>query len=84
MDQIVDQVMALPEKTRIQLLAPVVRGKKGRHEKVLEQAKRSGYVRVLIDDNMYELSEQITLDKNIKHTIAIIVDRLVVRENANV
>ena len=72
--------MELPEKTRIQLLAPVVRGKKGRHEKVLEQAKRSGYVRVLIDDNMYELSEQITLDKNIKHTIAIIVDRLVVRE----
>ena len=83
-DQMVDQIMELPEKTRIQLLAPVVRGKKGRHEKVLEQAKRSGYVRVLIDDNMYELSEQITLDKNIKHTIAIIVDRLVVRENANV
>ena len=79
-DQMVDQIMALPEKSRIQLLAPVVRGKKGRHEKVLEQAKRSGYVRVLIDDNMYELSEQITLDKNIKHTIAIIVDRLVVRE----
>ena len=79
-DQMVDQIMELPEKTRIQLLAPVVRGKKGRHEKVLEQAKRSGYVRVLIDDNMYELSEQITLDKNIKHTIAIIVDRLVVRE----
>ena len=75
-DQMVDQIMELPEKTRIQLLAPVVRGKKGRHEKVLEQAKRSGYVRVLIDDNMYELSEQITLDKNIKHTIAIIVDRL--------
>ena len=79
-DQMVDQIMELPEKSRIQLLAPVVRGKKGRHEKVLEQAKRSGYVRVLIDDNMYELSEQITLDKNIKHTIAIIVDRLVVRE----
>ena len=79
-DQMVYQIMELPEKTRIQLLAPVVRGKKGRHEKVLEQAKRSGYVRVLIDDNMYELSEQITLDKNIKHTIAIIVDRLVVRE----
>ena len=79
-DQMVDQIMELPEKTRIQLLAPVVRGKKGRHEKVLEQAKRSGYVRVLIDDNMYELSEQITLDKNIKHTIASIVDRLVVRE----
>ena len=79
-DQMVDQIMALPERTRIQLLAPVVRGKKGRHEKVLEQAKRSGYVRVLIDDNMYELSETITLDKNIKHTIAIIVDRLVIRE----
>lgn len=79
-DQMVDQIMALPERSRIQLLAPVVRGKKGRHEKVLEQAKRSGYVRVLIDDNMYELSEQITLDKNIKHTIAIIVDRLAVRE----
>ena len=79
-DQMVDQIMALPERTRIQLLAPVVRGKKGRHEKVLEQAKRSGYVRVLIDDNMYELSEQITLDKNIKHTISIIVDRLVIRE----
>ena len=79
-DQMVDHIMALPERTRIQLLAPVVRGKKGRHEKVLEQAKRSGYVRVLIDDNMYELSETITLDKNIKHTIAIIVDRLVIRE----
>ena len=79
-DQMVDQIMALPERTRIQLLAPVVRGKKGRHEKVLDQAKRSGYVRVLIDDNMYELSETITLDKNIKHTIAIIVDRLVIRE----
>ena len=79
-DQMVDQIMELPQKSRIQLLAPVVRGKKGRHEKVLEQAKKSGYVRVLIDDNMYELSETIKLDKNIKHTIAIIVDRLVVRE----
>ena len=79
-DQMVDQIMALPERTRIQLLAPVVRGKKGRHEKVLEQAKRSGYVRVLIDDVMYELSETISLDKNIKHTIAVIVDRLVIRE----
>ena len=78
-DQMVDQVMALPEKTRIQLLAPVVRGRKGRHEKVLEQAKRSGYVRVMIDDVMYELTEEIKLDKNIKHTIAIIVDRLVVK-----
>ena len=79
-DQMVDQIMDLPERTRIQLLAPVVRGKKGRHEKVLEQAKRSGYVRVLIDDVMYELSETISLDKNIKHTIAVIVDRLVIRE----
>ena len=78
-DQMVDQVMALPEKTRIQLLAPVVRGRKGRHEKVLEQAKRSGYVRVMIDDAMYELTEEILLDKNIKHTISIIVDRLVVK-----
>ncbi|MBQ6468774.1 MAG: excinuclease ABC subunit UvrA [Lachnospiraceae bacterium] len=78
-DQMTDQIMALPEKTRIQLLAPVVRGRKGRHEKVLEQAKRSGYVRVMIDDVMYELTEEIRLDKNIKHTIAIIVDRLVVK-----
>lgn len=78
-DQMVDQIMALPERSRIQLLAPVVRGRKGRHEKVLEQAKRSGYVRVAIDGNMYELSEEIKLDKNIKHTIAIIVDRLAVK-----
>ena len=75
----VDQVMALPEKTRIQLLAPVVRGRKGRHEKVLEQAKKSGYVRVMVDDSMYDLSEEIKLDKNIKHTISIVVDRLVVK-----
>ena len=78
-DQMVDQIMTLPEKTRIQLLAPVVRGRKGTHAKVLEQARKSGYVRVQIDGNMYELSEEISLDKNIKHTIAIIVDRLVVR-----
>ena len=78
-DQMVDQIMTLPEKTRIQLLAPVVRGRKGTHAKVLDQARRSGYVRVHIDGNMYELSEEISLDKNIKHTIAIIVDRLVVR-----
>ncbi len=78
-DQMVDQVMALPEKTRIQLLAPVVRGRKGTHAKVLDQARRSGYVRVQIDGSMYELSEEISLDKNIKHTIAIIVDRLVVK-----
>ena len=72
-DQMVDQIMELPERTRIQLLAPVVRGRKGRHEKVLDQAKRSGYVRVQIDGNMYELSEEIKLDKNIKHTIAVVV-----------
>jgi len=78
-DQMVDQIMALPERTKIQLLAPVVRGRKGRHEKVLEQAKRSGYVRVMIDASQYELSEEITLDKNLKHNISIIVDRLVVK-----
>ena len=78
-DQMVDQIMELPERTRIQLLAPVVRGRKGRHEKVLDQAKRSGYVRVQIDGNMYELSEEIKLDKNIKHTIAVVVDRLAVK-----
>ena len=78
-DQMVDQIMALPERTKIQLLAPVVRGRKGRHEKLLEQAKKSGYVRVRIDGNLYELSEEITLDKNIKHNIEIIVDRLVVK-----
>ncbi len=79
-DQIVDQIMSLPEGTRLQLLAPVVRGKKGRHEKVLEQAKKRGYIRAVIDGNSYELSEDITLDKNIKHNIEIIVDRLKVRE----
>ena len=78
-DQMVDQIMALPERTKIQLLAPVVRGRKGRHEKVLEQAKRSGYVRVMIDGSQYELSEEITLYKNLKHNISIIVDRLVVK-----
>ena len=78
-DQMVDQIMALPERMKIQLLAPVVRGRKGRHEKVLEQAKRSGYVRVMIDGSQYELSEEITLDKNLKHNISIIVDRLVVK-----
>ena len=76
----VDQIMELPEGTKIQLLAPVVRGRKGRHEKLLEKAKKSGYVRVRIDGNLYELSEEISLDKNIKHNIEIIVDRLVVRE----
>ncbi len=79
-DQMVDQIMSLPERTRFQLLAPVVRGKKGRHEKLLEQAKRSGYVRVRVDGNQYDLSEEIKLDKNIKHNIEIIVDRLTVRE----
>ncbi|MDO4965609.1 MAG: excinuclease ABC subunit UvrA [Lachnospiraceae bacterium] len=78
-DQMVDAVMALPEGSKIQLLAPVVRGRKGMHEKVLERAKRSGYVRVRIDGNQYDLSEEITLDKNIKHNIEIIIDRLVVK-----
>ncbi|MBR2258665.1 MAG: excinuclease ABC subunit UvrA [Blautia sp.] len=79
-DQIVDQVMALPERTKLQLLAPVVRGRKGTHAKVLEQARKSGYVRAQVDGNVYELSEDITLDKNIKHNIEIIVDRLIVKE----
>ncbi|OUP86520.1 excinuclease ABC subunit A [Lachnoclostridium sp. An169] len=78
-DQMVDQIMALPERTKIQLLAPVVRGRKGTHAKLLEQAKKSGYVRVRVDGNMYELSEEIRLEKNIKHNIEIIVDRLVVK-----
>lgn len=79
-DQMVDQIMELPERTKIQLLAPVVRGRKGTHAKLLERAKKSGYVRVRIDGNLYELSEEIALDKNIKHSIEIIVDRLVVKE----
>ncbi|HBA46563.1 MAG TPA: ABC-ATPase UvrA [Lachnospiraceae bacterium] len=78
-DQMVDQIMALPEGTRLQLLAPVVRGRKGRHEKVLERASRSGYVRVRIDGNLYELTEEIALEKNIKHNIEIVVDRLAVK-----
>ena len=78
-DQMVEQVMAFPERTKIQLLAPVVRGRKGTHVKLLERARKSGYVRVRIDDNMYELSEEIKLDKNIKHNIEIVVDRLVVK-----
>ena len=78
-DQMVDQIMALPERSRIQLLAPVVRGRKGTHAKLLEQTKRSGYVRVQIDGSLYELSEEISLDKNIKHNIEIVVDRLVVK-----
>ncbi len=79
-DQMVDQIMALPQGTKLQLLAPVVRGRKGQHEKVLDRAKRSGYVRVRIDGSLYELTEEISLDKNIKHNIDIIVDRLVVKE----
>ena len=79
-DQMVDQVMTLPERTRIQILAPVVRGKKGTHQKLLENAKRSGYVRVRVDGEMYELSEEISLEKNIKHNIEIVVDRLSVKE----
>ena len=78
-DQMVDQILALPEGTRIQLLAPVVRGRKGMHQKLFEQAKRSGYVRVQVDGNIYDLTEQIPLDKNIKHNIEIVVDRLVVK-----
>ena len=79
-DQMVEQIMGMPEKTKIQLLAPVVRGRKGTHAKLLDRAKKSGYVRVKIDGNMYELSEEIKLDKNIKHNIEIVVDRLVVKE----
>ena len=79
-DQMVEQVMAFPERTKIQLLAPVVRGRKGTYVKLLERARKSGYVRVRIDGNMYELSEEIKLDKNIKHNIEIVVDRLVVKE----
>ncbi|MEG1361361.1 MAG: excinuclease ABC subunit UvrA [Lachnospiraceae bacterium] len=79
-DQMVDQIMQLPEKTKIQLLAPVVRGRKGEHEKLFEQAKRSGYVRVIVDGNGYELTEEIPMDKNKKHSIEIVVDRLIVKE----
>lgn len=79
-DEMVDRIMEMEERTKFQILAPVVRGRKGRHEKVLEAAKKSGYVRVRVDGNMYELTEEITLDKNIKHNIEIIVDRLSVRE----
>ncbi len=79
-DQMVDRILGLKEGTKFQVLAPIVKGKKGRHEKVLAQAKKSGYVRVVIDGNAYELSEDIELDKNIKHSIEIVVDRLVIRE----
>ena len=78
-DQMVDSIMSFPERTKLQLLAPVVRGRKGTHARLLDQAKRSGYVRVQIDGNMYELSEEISLDKNIKHNIEIVVDRLIVK-----
>ena len=78
-DQMVDQIMALPERTKIQLLAPVVRGRKGEHVKIFEQARRSGYVRVRVDGNLYELSEEIKLEKNKKHNIEILVDRLIVK-----
>ncbi len=79
-DEIVDRILELPEHTKFQILAPIVRGKKGRHEKVFESAKKSGYVRVIVDGNMYQLTEEITLDKNIKHNIEIVVDRLSIRE----
>ena len=79
-DQMTDTLMALPEKTRLQLFSPVVRGRKGQHEKVISQARKSGYVRIRIDGNLYELSEEIRLDKNIKHNIEILIDRLVVKE----
>ena len=78
-DQMVDHIMGMPERTKIQLLAPVVRGRKGTHAKLFEQARKSGYVRVLVDGNLYELNEEIKLDKNIKHNIEIIVDRLIVK-----
>ena len=79
-DQMVDHIMSLPERTKIQLLAPVVRGRKGEHQKLLEQTKKSGYVRVIIDGNLYELTEEIKLEKNIKHNIEIVVDRLMIKE----
>ena len=80
-DQIIDQVMALPEATRIQIMAPVIRGKKGEHQKIFEDARKSGYVRVRVDGSLYDLSEEITLDKNKKHHIEVVVDRLVIRED---
>ncbi|MBR6404019.1 MAG: excinuclease ABC subunit UvrA [Eubacterium sp.] len=79
-DQMVDQIMELPERTKFQVLAPVVRGRKGTHEKLLQRAKKSGFVRVLVDGNMYTLDEEIKLEKNIKHSISIVVDRLVIKE----
>ena len=82
-DQIIDQVIALPEATRIQVMAPVIRGKKGEHQKIFEDARKSGYVRVRVDGLLYDLSEEITLDKNKKHSIEVVVDRLVIREDIN-
>lgn len=82
-DQMVDTIMELPERTKIQILAPVVRGRKGEHKKLFEQAKKSGYVRVIADGNMYELTDEINLDKNKKHNIQIVVDRLVVKDGIN-
>ena len=79
-DQMVDQVMEMPEKTKFQILAPVIRGRKGTHEKLLQRAKKSGFVRVIVDGNPYTLDEEITLEKNIKHNIDIVVDRLVIKE----
>ncbi|MBO5034113.1 MAG: excinuclease ABC subunit UvrA, partial [Oscillospiraceae bacterium] len=80
-DQIIDQVMRLPEATRIQIMAPVIRGKKGEHAKIFEDARKSGYVRVRVDGSLYDLSEEIKLDKNKKHNIEVVVDRLVIRED---
>ncbi|MBO5917735.1 MAG: excinuclease ABC subunit UvrA, partial [Oscillospiraceae bacterium] len=80
-DQIIDQVMTLPEATRIQVMAPVIRGKKGEHQKIFEDARKSGYVRVRVDGSLYDLSEEIALDKNKKHHIEVVVDRLVIRED---
>ena len=80
-DQIIDQIMALPEGTRIQVMAPVVRGRKGEHTKVLEDARRSGFARVRVDGHLYELTEEIPMEKNKKHTVEIVVDRLIVRED---
>ena len=82
-DKMVDTIMELPERTKIQILAPVVRGRKGEHKKLFEQAKKSGYVRVIADGNMYELTDEINLDKNKKHNIEIVVDRLVVKDGIN-
>ena len=79
-DQMADEIMELPEGTRLQLLAPVVRGRKGQHVKVFESARKSGYVRVVVDGHLYELSEEISLEKNKKHNIEVMVDRLVVRD----